>query len=143
MALTRRQKLVVLSASFLALTVVVIPQVARTQVYIPVPPVRDHYGAIAFSQSEGSLGSSRNFSSRLAAEEASLISCSQNGVKGCFVVAWFRNTCGALATDSKRVFGFGYDRDARVARANSVEECRKAGGTDCEARRVTCSSNRQ
>ena len=142
MLVTRQQKLVALSAGFLSLALVVTSQAALSQVYIPVPPRRSYYGAFTLSRAEGFIGTAENFSSRREAEKSSLVACSRDGVKGCSVVAWFRNSCGAFATDSRRIFGFSFDRDPRVAQVDSVEECRKAGGTDCEVREIICSTGR-
>lgn len=143
MLLRKQRSLSILIVGFFTVAIIAKPRIARTQVYIPVPPpIRHYYGAIAISQLRGVLGFAEDFSTRREAEEVAMEACSRDGVKGCFVVAWFRNTCGALATDSRRIYGFGHSRNAQVAQVNSIEECRKAGGTDCEVREIICTSGR-
>lgn len=79
----------------------------------------DHYGAIAFSQHSGNVGYSYNYRSRAAAEERALEECG----RGCKVVVWFRNACGALATGDNNGYGSGWAASRREAERIALSGC--------------------
>src|ERR1700681_405368 len=64
----------------------------------------DNFGAIAFSASSGAAGYSYDYASRDEAEERALQECG----RGCEVVLWFKNACGALAVGTGNGYGSGW-----------------------------------
>ncbi len=82
----------------------------------------DNYGAIAFSQDDGSYGYAYDYDSRASAESQALAKC---GTDSCSVVLWFMNACGALATGDGNAYGTGW--------ASSRGEAERIAMSNCEA----------
>lgn len=85
----------------------------------------DYYGAIAFSNSTGAWGTAYDYGSRASAEQAALNRCQE---PGCAVRVWFRNACGALASNSKHDYGWGWAVDLGQAQNIALRECSTYGG---------------
>ena len=94
----------------------------------------DFYGAIAYSPSDGARGWSFDYSSRAAAEQRAVSECSQHG-RGCKVILWFRNACGALAIGSNG-YGSGWGTDESIADRYALETCAKYTSNCSVVRRV-------
>ena len=101
-------------------------------------PVRaqDVHGAIAFGQitqdQAVAYGFAWDYPSRDEAQQAALNAClSANGGSDCTVLAWFQNSCGALAVDQ---YGMAQGKGARTleqAEARALATCEAAGGVGC------------
>lgn len=98
----------------------------------------DNYGAIAFSQSTGTIGWSYDFRSRGAAEQAALQRCA-NSAPDCTVPVWFRNACGAIAIGNNNGFGSGWGTTRELAERFALQTCRKFTG-NCSVRRWVCTT---
>ncbi len=95
------------------------------------------FGAIAFSQDTGGWGYSYNYRSRGAAQRRAMNECRSKG-RGCRVIVWFRNACGALAVGRGNAYGWGWDAIRNRARGRALSACRaRAGG--CQIRVDVCS----
>jgi hypothetical protein len=95
---------------------------------------QNNYAAIAFNKETGGSGRSYNYPSRARAEERALEECG----RGCFVVAWIRNQCLALAVGRGNGYGYSMSVGARRAAEGALFECRKR--TDnCRLNSETCS----
>lgn len=94
-----------------------------------------NYGAIAFSPDSGAVGYSYNYRRRDLAEERAL----EERGRGCRVVIWFRNACGALATGDGNGYGSGWSTSRGTAERIALNEC--AQHTDnCRVIRWACTS---
>lgn len=83
------------------------------------------YAAFAVISDEGTAyGLSYNQGSRAAAEADAVRRCSEqaNG-KACEVVGWFYNTCGALALDEGKRWGFAHSSSRRTAEKQALKNC--------------------
>ena len=86
---------------------------------------RGNFGAIAFSPESGATGYTYEADSREAAEERALQLCG----RGCRVVVWFKNACGALAVGRNNHVGTGWSRGRREAEEIAISRCsRRAVG---------------
>jgi hypothetical protein len=103
----------------------------------PVPPRAASWGAIAYSSRDMGAGWSQGKDDRASAEKAAMAACAQRG-KACVVRATFNKMCGALAAD-RDVTGSGTSTDAREAQQKALNECRKAGGSNCVLHILFCS----
>jgi hypothetical protein len=95
----------------------------------------DNFGAIAYSASSGAHGYSYDFGSRGEAEERALAECG----RGCEVVLWFKNACGALAAGPDHGYGVGWSGSRREAEAIAMRYCRE-NSSDCEVVRWVCTA---
>ena len=101
-------------------------------------PVRaqDAHGAIAaghVTQDQAvAYGFAWDYPARDEAEEAALNAClSASAGADCTVLAWFQNSCGALAVDQ---YGMAQGKGARTleqAEARALATCEAAGGSGC------------
>ncbi len=96
---------------------------------------QDNYGAIAFSTGSGAHGWANDYGSRGGAENAALSQCG----RGCRVVIWFKNACGALATASDNSYGTGWSGSRRAAEAIALRNCNERGG-GCRILRWVCTT---
>jgi hypothetical protein len=95
------------------------------------------YGAIAYSVKDEAYGYSDNFESQERAETAALKYCSEHG-SGCEIMVWFYNSCGAVAVDGSTVT-WGQEASKIGAERRALEECKRAGGQNCEIKISHCS----
>ncbi|MFS8048581.1 DUF4189 domain-containing protein [Rhizobium sp. BR 314] len=95
------------------------------------------FGALAYSRSTGSYGSSHNYSTRADAEDEALSNCSSYA-DDCRIVVYFRNACGALAVGSRRGFGYGWSARRGEARYTALANCRE-NDRGCRIVNWTCS----
>lgn len=91
------------------------------------------YGAIAFSESTYTSGSSDNGFSQLDAEQKAMHSCENiepQKPKDCKIILWFYNSCAAVAmkygTDSDR-WGADYAGSIRQAERKALKLCAAKG----------------
>jgi serine/threonine-protein kinase len=95
----------------------------------------DNFGAIAFAKGNGAVGYSFDYRSRGEAEEQALQECG----RGCAVVLWFKDACGALAVGEGRGYGTGWSARRGEAEAIAMRNCRS--NTDgCTVVRWTCTT---
>lgn len=94
------------------------------------------YAAIAYSPPTGQWGWARNYRSRAGAENAAMAQCRGAAGRGCRVVIWFRNACGALAT-GPRGYGSGWASRQAQANANALASCRQHS-RNCQVRVRVC-----
>ncbi|MFJ6324634.1 MULTISPECIES: DUF4189 domain-containing protein [unclassified Rhizobium] len=95
------------------------------------------FGAIAYSKSSGSYGSSHNYSTRADAEDEALSGCSSYA-DDCRVVVYFRNACGALATGNNHGYGYGWSERRARAQYTALSNC-AANDSGCHIVSWTCS----
>lgn len=106
-------------------------------VLVPGAALADNYGAIAYSQSTGSMGWSYDYASRRQAEDVALQNCRQHA-SDCHVPLWFRNACGAIAV-GENGFGTGWGTDRGLAESYALDTCRKYTSA-CSVRRWVCTT---
>ena len=95
----------------------------------------DSFGALAFSTSSGAAGRSYDYDSRDEAEERALQECG----RGCEVVLWFKDACGALAVGEGNGYGTGWASSRSEAEGLAIDYCRKNTG-GCEIAQWACTS---
>ena len=83
----------------------------------------DSYGAIAYSVKNNAYGFSDSWKDKKEAQKAAMKYCSQNG-KGCKNMVWFRNSCGAVASDGKKA-SWGYGPSIQAAQKQALDNCNK------------------
>ena len=79
-----------------------------------------YYGALAFSPATHATGDSYNYSSQTAAENAAVQYC---GHADCYAVAWFENSCGAIAVAPTGQVGCGTASSGEAAEALALANC--------------------
>ena len=112
--------------------------VAGAALLLTAVPARaqDAHGAIAaghITQDQAvAYGFAWDYPARAEAEEAAMNAClSAGGGADCTVLAWFQNSCGALAVDQ---YGMAQGKGARTleqAEARALATCEAAGGSGC------------
>jgi hypothetical protein len=105
---------------------------------MPAPPKAVAWGAIAYSAKDMGAGWSQGKADRASAEREAMAACSQRG-KACVLQTAFNKTCGALAAD-RNFTGSATSTDQREALQKAVDECKKAGGTNCVPHIAFCSN---
>ena len=95
------------------------------------------FGAIAFSSQSGAHGYSHNYSSRAAAEQRALSGCRSNG-RGCRVVIYFHDACGALAVGHGNGSGYSWGASRREAERRALSNCSDYTSS-CQVVRWVCS----
>jgi len=103
---------------------------------LSVAKADDNYGAIAYSQDDGSYGYSSDYSSQATAEREALSQCSG---RNCSVVLWFKNACGALATGSGNGYGTGWASSRSEAEDIAMSNCNK-NASRCSILRWQCTT---
>ena len=93
------------------------------------PPGAISWGAMAYSIPDMGAGWSIGKADRGTAEKEAMSICARRG-KSCILESVFNNQCGAVAAD-RRAHGWGVSANLKEAQQKAVEECRKAGGTQC------------
>jgi hypothetical protein len=78
------------------------------------------YGSIAYSASTGASGVSYNWGTRAEADSSAIGYC---GKSDCTVVAWFQNSCGALATAPTGQMATGTATSGDTAQALALASC--------------------
>jgi len=112
---------------------------ALSVLLIPAAALAGYEGAIAFSQSTGASGWSKNHNSKNSASNAALSYCNASD---CRVVYNFTNSCAALAAGDGG--GYGVDWDVKKGRAErkALRACENYGNTGCHVTISVCSQNR-
>jgi hypothetical protein len=93
---------------------------------------QDLYGAIAYNDSSRMVGWSFNYATQWAAEDRALAECG----RGCDIVTWFRNACGALAIGSGG-WGADWGNNRREAEVKALGLCGQYS-KDCYIERWVC-----
>ena len=99
---------------------------------------RNHYGAMALSESGTVIGIAENKSSMRVAKKVALRNCVG---PTCRAVVEYVNSCGSVAWgpgNSGRM-GFGAEPDRESAEAKAVQRCRDAWGGECKTIDTSCS----
>jgi hypothetical protein len=78
------------------------------------------YGSIAYSTSTGASGISYNYATRSEADAAAIGYCAKSD---CAIVAWFQNSCGAIATAPTGQMATGTGTSGDTAQAFAVGTC--------------------
>lgn len=78
------------------------------------------YGAIAYSTSARAYGIAYNYGSRAEAESAAIGYCANSS---CVAVAWFSNSCGALATAPTGQWATGLGSSGDFAQTSAIAAC--------------------
>ena len=78
------------------------------------------YGAIAYSSSTRASGISYNWGTRSQAEASAIEYC---GKSDCAIVAWFQNSCGAIATAPSGEMATGTGTTGDSAQAFAMTSC--------------------
>ncbi|WP_158284844.1 DUF4189 domain-containing protein [Hoeflea marina] len=81
----------------------------------------DNYGAIAYSRTSGARAYSHDYSTRAGAETRALGECRARG-RGCKIVTWYRNACGALASGPDG-WGASWSSSRRAAENKALAKC--------------------
>ena len=95
-------------------------------------------GALAVDSAQGAgWGASWNHPSRASAARGARAKCGSQ----CTIVLYFWNACGAWAADQtpgSTVSGWGIAYSVAAARSEALRQCRKRGGSACQARVWAC-----
>lgn len=112
---------------------------AFTIFVLPAAALAGYEGAIAFSQTTGASGWSKNYDSKNAASNAALSYCNADD---CKVVYNFTNSCAALAAGTDG--GYGVDWDVKINRAErkALKACANYSSGGCQIVLSACSQNR-
>ena len=102
------------------------------------PPPPPAYGAIAYGRKSGAWGYSDHWNSEQKAESVAMANCAQNG-NDCEVMVWFRNECGAVASDQADEAFWAIGDGEGVANENVLNACAKGGGKGCKIEVSQCS----
>ncbi len=78
------------------------------------------YGALAWSSSTGASGVSYNYGTLAQAQDSAIGYC---GKSDCTMVAWFQNSCGALASAPTGQMATGTATTGDTAQAFAVAAC--------------------
>jgi hypothetical protein len=78
------------------------------------------YGAIAYSQSTRASGISYNWTTRSEADNSAIGYCAK---ADCKIVAWFQNSCGAIATAPTGQMATGTGTTGDTAQAFALASC--------------------
>ncbi|NJK36875.1 MAG: DUF4189 domain-containing protein [Oscillatoriales cyanobacterium RM2_1_1] len=97
---------------------------------------RDHYGAIAADPDGRIWGYAYDYPNREQAERRALEECSRSG-SGCQVQVWFKNACGALATNNQGNIGWAWADSRELAETQAVSACSTAG---CQVKTWVCTT---
>jgi hypothetical protein len=90
---------------------------------VPAAAAPARFGAIAVDRASGARGVSWDYPSRVAAETRAVSEC---GRRGCRPVVWFRDGCGAVATNGSRL-AWGVAPTKGRARALARKACDRSG----------------
>ena len=58
--------------------------------------------------------------------------------RDCRVVTSFSNACGAVASDTSKRYAVGEGVSEQQAEADTIANCTKAGGTECDIEAWSC-----
>lgn len=95
------------------------------------PPVRwaDRWGAIAFSETNNSVGVAADMRGERAAQQAAIADCHAAGGEGCKVALSYYNQCGVVAWGEKHV---------TTARAETINQASERAIQTCSAKSEGC-----
>jgi serine/threonine-protein kinase len=99
----------------------------------------ESYGAIAYSRTSGSYGTSYKWSSRAKAESVAMQNCAKYA-KDCEATVWFNHKCGAVSADPGPTAFWGLGNTIGQARAVAQQECMKGGRKGCTVEVSACSN---
>jgi serine/threonine-protein kinase len=89
---------------------------------------QDQYGAIAYSSATTAYGMSKNYATQSAAELAAVTECERyGGASDCQPLVWFKNACGAIATNADGDAGTGWGENVSTANYYSLQSCAEFG----------------
>lgn len=94
------------------------------------------YGAIAYSEDSGDIGSSQGYSNHTDAEARAKKEC---GKSDCKTAVWYYNSCGGLAKGDNGSWGWDHGDDQRRAGQAALTQCVKADGKNCKVIASYCS----
>lgn len=106
---------------------------------LPAAALAGYEGAIAFSQTTGASGWSKNFDSKRAASNAALDYCNASD---CKVVYNFTNSCAALAAGPDGGYGVDWDVKQNRAERKALRACQNYSSGGCQIVVSACSQNR-
>ena len=90
----------------------------------------DYWGALAIDSINGKTsGSAINRASKSEAGKDAMIGCANN--RDCRVAVYFKNSCGAVATNGSSVDAAAYDVTPAVAEQKAVAKCNKDSTKPC------------
>ena len=112
---------------------------ALATLLLPATASAGYEGAIAFSQTTGASGWSKNFDSKNAASNAALGYCNADD---CKVVYNFTNSCAALAAGTDGGYGVDWDVKLKRAERKALKACQNYSGGGCQIVVSACSQNR-
>ena len=95
------------------------------------PPARwaDRWGAIAFSETNNSVGVAADMGGERAAQQAAIADCHAAGGEGCKVALSYYNQCGVVAWGEKHV---------TTARAETINQASERAIQTCSAKSEGC-----
>lgn len=111
---------------------------ALSALLMPAAASAGYEGAIAFSQTTGASGWSKNFDSKRAASDAALDYCNASD---CKVVYNFTNSCAALAAGPDGGYGVDWDVKLRRAERKALRACANYSSGGCQIVVSACSQN--
>lgn len=118
---------------------VVAAVVAVAGLSAPASAFAGYYGAIAFSQSTGASGWSKNYDDKRGASRAALGYCRESA-DDCKVVYNFTNSCAALAAGPDGGYGNAWDVKQRRAEKKAIAACNQYS-SGCRIVVTACSQN--
>lgn len=113
--------------------------VAAAGLIAPASAFAGYYGAIAFSQSTGASGWSKNYDNKRSASRAALGYCADSA-NDCKVVYNFTNSCAALAAGPDGGYGTDWDVKQRRAEKKAIAACNQYS-SGCRIVVSACSQN--
>lgn len=97
----------------------------------------DYWGAIAYSFSNGTDGTSWDYSTEREAATGAMRSC---GRFDCRVLITVESECGAVAVSGGNGWGGGYGYSHSEARNSALNTCRKYGNRECRVAASVCTT---
>jgi len=97
---------------------------------------RDSWGAIAFSDKTRRYGLSYGYARLSEARRWALAECNASD---CDVMAWFSNSCGAVAAGDNEISDGAQNDSRAAAQRQAMAGCVRLGGRNCELIVSQCS----
>lgn len=124
-------------SKFALVTIVTIPVITLNSQKVLA---QEYFGAISFSQSTRANGYSYDYKTKEAAQTAANRQCeSYSGAGDCKSVIWFKNACGALATDPNGAYGSGWSANRSEAESIALNSCGQYSN-QCKVVRWACTT---
>jgi|SRR6476660_6759269 opacity protein-like surface antigen len=98
----------------------------------------DHWAAIAWSKPQGVFGAGYAYTTRQGADDTAMAQCQQHGGTECFLAAWGRNGCIAIAAGSNNNPTNGWAPTRAEAETNALQACQRSIA-GCSVRAWACS----